>query len=100
MGVAMRKPRRAVVVADLVAVAVVVPLLGAAVLAMASRSHGEGSSRVKCSSNLRQIAMAAIMYANAEVRTGAFPRTYYNPVLPIPTVYTGVNAADSFAPAG
>ena len=37
----------------------------------------EGANRVKCSSNLHQIAMACIMYANDN--HGHFPRTYYQP---------------------
>jgi prepilin-type N-terminal cleavage/methylation domain-containing protein len=36
------------------------------------------SERAKCANNLRQIALAALAYANKEVRTGAFPRTYYD----------------------
>jgi prepilin-type N-terminal cleavage/methylation domain-containing protein len=35
------------------------------------------SDRAQCANNLRQIALAALAYANKEVRTGAFPRTYY-----------------------
>jgi prepilin-type N-terminal cleavage/methylation domain-containing protein len=36
------------------------------------------SERAKCANNLRQIALAALAYANKEVRTGAFPRTFFN----------------------
>jgi type II secretory pathway pseudopilin PulG len=38
----------------------------------------EQANRAKCANNLRQVALAAIMYASNEVRTGAFPRTYFN----------------------
>ncbi len=32
---------------------------------------------MKCANNLRQIGLAALMYANGEVRTGSYPRTYF-----------------------
>ena len=47
--------------------------------------------------NLRQIGLAAMLYANTEVRTGSFPRTYYNvnnPKLVLDT--TGYGKRDSF----
>ncbi len=51
-----------------VLVSVLLPTLGAA---------RESANRVKCSSNLHQIALACIMYANDN--HGKFPRTYYQP---------------------
>src|SRR6476469_4996091 len=37
----------------------------------------EQANRIKCASNLRQIAMAGMMYAN-NMGKGKFPRTYFN----------------------
>ena len=39
----------------------------------------EQANRVKCANNLRQIGLAAMMYANNEVRRSASPRTYFSP---------------------
>src|SRR4051794_9695605 len=55
------------------------------------------SARSSCANNLREIALAAIMYASGEVRTGAFPRTYFDTTgLVGPTQYTGTNSPASF----
>jgi hypothetical protein len=42
-----------------------------------SRTNGASNGQ-KCANNLRQIGLAALMYANGEVRTGAYPRTCFN----------------------
>ena len=71
----------------------------AAVLVPMLRHANKVSDRIKCSQNLRQIAMAAIMYANDEVRNGAFPRTTFAPGIP-PTQYIGWQGKAAFGPGG
>src|SRR5206468_6470136 len=60
----------------------------------------EQANRAKCSNNLRQIALAAMMYANAEVRTGSFPRTYWNKGANLLADTTGANPPASFSNPG
>jgi prepilin-type processing-associated H-X9-DG protein len=57
----------------------------------------ERQRRVKCANNLRQIGLAAMMYANEEVRTGAFPRTHFNPdTADKPTAFSNPTAPHPF----
>ena len=60
--------------------------------------NGDGSGRVKCASNLRQVGQAIQLYAN--VNKGKLPRTVYDGQGGAPTFYTGVDAADPFGPGG
>jgi prepilin-type processing-associated H-X9-DG protein len=60
-----------------IVLSVAVLVIGVILPAMMTRSR-DNSGRVKCASNLRQIGLAMILYANAE-KDGGFPRTYFNP---------------------
>jgi prepilin-type processing-associated H-X9-DG protein len=69
--------RRGMTLTDVVAALAVCVVLAAMGCGGLSASR-EQANRVKCADNLRQIGMAALMYSNGEVRTGSYPRTYFN----------------------
>ncbi|MDB5326333.1 MAG: hypothetical protein JWM57_1902 [Phycisphaerales bacterium] len=61
----------------------------------------EGSNRIKCASNLRQIGLAMKMYANGETRTNSYPRTRYSQSdADHPKVFTKPNATNPFTDDG
>jgi prepilin-type N-terminal cleavage/methylation domain-containing protein len=62
---------------ELLVVIGIIALLVSILLPSLNRAR-EQANRVKCANNLRQIGLAALMYANGEVRTGSYPRTYFN----------------------
>src|SRR5690242_3242290 len=92
-----RGRRRGMTLADVCTVLVVLVLLGHFLVAVAYHAR-EQSERGRCANNLRQIALAAMMYANAEVRTGDFPRAIDDGVGGTPTAYTCWNAPNPFGP--
>jgi prepilin-type processing-associated H-X9-DG protein len=67
------------------------------VVSCSSRRHGD-SSRIRCSSNLRQIGQAILLYSNDN--RGAYPRTIASAVKegqePVPTWGTGAPATQPF----
>ena len=78
----MNRSTRPIRRADL-AVSVVLILLSAGyTLAQFARAQ-ETANRVKCSSNLRQIGQAMLLYSNDN--KGAYPRTLWDPQHPTPT---------------
>ena len=62
---------------ELLVVIGIIALLVSILLPSLNRAR-EQANRVKCANNLRQIGLAALMYANGEVRTGSYPRTYFS----------------------
>ena len=84
---------------ELLVVIGIIALLISILLPSLNRAR-EQANRAKCSNNLRQIALAAMMYANAEVRTGSFPRTYWDRTANLIADTTGANQPNSFANPG
>ncbi|HEX8914785.1 MAG TPA: type II secretion system protein [Humisphaera sp.] len=56
----------------------------------------EQANRIKCGSNLRQLAQAAMTYAN-EGNNKMFPRTYYDPAAGLDLTAAGSGVANAFA---
>jgi prepilin-type N-terminal cleavage/methylation domain-containing protein len=70
------RPPRAFTLVELLVVVGIIAVLVSILLPSLGRAR-EQANRVKCASNLRQIALSAILYAGEN--RGQFPRTYYKP---------------------
>jgi len=92
-------PRCGFTLVDLCVLVSIFVLVGATVLPAAIHLGSSAGRRATCSNNLRQIALAAQMYALAEPKE-RFPRTVYDGVGGPPTAYTGVQSRNPFGPGG
>jgi prepilin-type processing-associated H-X9-DG protein len=83
---------------DLLVVAAISPLVFAAFLS-ANAENLETQRRIKCASNLKQLGMATMIYANEN--KGAFPRALYDPDnAESVSAFTNPKAGDPFTKDG
>jgi prepilin-type N-terminal cleavage/methylation domain-containing protein/prepilin-type processing-associated H-X9-DG protein len=72
----MKRTRKGFTLVELLVVIGIIALLISILLPSLNRAR-EAANRIKCGSNIRQIGQAMRQYAIDDVRSGAYPRTYY-----------------------
>jgi prepilin-type N-terminal cleavage/methylation domain-containing protein/prepilin-type processing-associated H-X9-DG protein len=72
--------RKGLTLLEILAVIFIIAVVTAILLPSMNRAH-RGDWRTKCSSNMRQIGQAILLYANEN--KGNYPRTFYNPGAPL-----------------
>jgi prepilin-type processing-associated H-X9-DG protein len=93
-----RRQRRGFTWVELLVVVLLI-VIGIAFFLPTRRHHGETAHRVRCSSNLRQIGQAILLYSNDN--RGAYPRTRVSTGPErVPVWGTGVPATQPFADDG
>lgn len=93
----MKRIRKGFTLVELLVVIGIIALLISILLPTLNRAR-EAANRIKCGSNIRQIGQALRAYAIDDVRSGAFPRTYYSAGTQV-TNYPGARVG-SFIQAG
>jgi hypothetical protein len=88
---------RGATLTDVIIVLVALVLVGGGLLPRVTCRSRETANRVKCASQLKQVAQALLAYAGDN--GGAFPRGRWYQSTSATTHYSGFNAQDTFAPA-
>jgi prepilin-type N-terminal cleavage/methylation domain-containing protein len=88
--------RKGFTLVELLVVIGIIALLISILLPSLNRAR-EQANKAKCANNLRQVALAATMYANSDVRGGSFPRTYFQSGSALTAGNTGSGETNSFS---
>ncbi|MDQ3441562.1 MAG: hypothetical protein M3478_14560 [Planctomycetota bacterium] len=88
--------RRGVTQTDaLIVITLIVLLIPVVLVLLPARRHGTPANRVKCASNLKQIGLAMLLYANEN--RGHYPRGFYLPGADVKPVWgTGTTSSNAF----
>lgn len=89
--------RKAFTLLELLAVIFIIAIVAAILFPTINRAH-DGSNRVKCGSNIRQIGQALMLYANEN--KGNYPRTFYKADAPLVFSSDATNSASPRDPFG